>query len=183
MAAQRSKPAPQREPLNALTRLLPHQAGPLCYASEGPPITFPLTDIPADAEPRTLTIRRVMLELSRVEFPADALTPAETQHHFSMVLEAQDRKSRFMASGSCETETMHDFSCGVDCDGGSVHLELAQDGALTFRVSEDARRFRLTASCGSGHVLHHDAATPAFRLVRARPAVCRSIKHEFAKRR
>jgi len=141
VAGPRTKPAPQREPPNALTRLLPHKARPLCYASEGSPITFRLTDIPATAEPRTLTIRRVMLELARVEYPADALTPAETQHQFRMLLEAEGRKSRLMASGSCETETMHDFGCGVDCDGGSVRLELAQDGALTMRVSERGAPF------------------------------------------
>lgn len=189
-----AEPAAQAEPAkqepNALTVLLPHQQGhSLCYVSRGAPATFPLEDIPARKKPRQLTVRRFLFELSAEKHRDDGTTtpPAQGERYYAYRLLAQvvGTRSRLLAVGDCGSDDLKGFGCGIECDGGSMAFEPLRGGeTLRMRVSDSAKRFRMSWGCGDGRyeVLRRDPEAPAVRMVRASAKACAPIAREAGKR-
>jgi hypothetical protein len=188
---QPAPPAPEQP--NALTRLMPlvEKGRSLCYVSTGAPPTFAIEDSPARKPPRTLTTRRFVFFLTTDQFPEDDTTnpptPGKLYHGYALMADVAGRKKKLFAGGECGSMNMAGFGCSVECDGGSVYFEPVANGdALTMRISDMVRRFRMTWGCSNGEedgtsvVLTHDPKT-AVRFESADPKVCAPVAQERRK--
>jgi hypothetical protein len=173
-----------------LKKILPWEKGrSLCYASNGPPVTYPLDDIPARKKPRTLAMRKLTLQITSEKHDDDndtkPPTPGRFYYRFGMVGEVVGTKRRLIAAGECTSSDMNGFGCPVECDGGGVSFEpLADSESILMRVS---RRFRMTWGCsdedGRSEVLRDDPALPAVRFDKADAKACRVVERAFKRRR
>jgi hypothetical protein len=180
---------------NALTVLLPLvNAAALCYVSKTEPVTYPLEDIPARKEQRQLTISRFLFELKvRQAEDDDTVTPpvpGRYYYDYRMLAEVVGKKARLISAGECGSASADVFGCGSDCDGGTMGFEVAGTDALSMRVSDLSKRFRMSWGCGGGgaeggrvEVLRHDPAAPAVRMEKAAPRACRPIARVFRRSR
>jgi hypothetical protein len=190
LAEPAAEAAPETQEPSALTVLLPHQHGrSLCYVSRGAPATFPLEDIPARKKLRHLTVRRFLFELSAEKHQDDDTTTPPTQgeryYGYRLLAQVVGKRSRLLAVGDCGSGDLKGFGCGVECDGGSMTFEPLQGGeTLRMRVSDSAKRFRMSWGCGDGRyeVLRRDPEAPAVRMARATAKACAPIAREAAKR-
>jgi hypothetical protein len=177
---------------NALSTLLPHQKDRVfCYASSGAPVTYPIEDLPKRKKPRTLEIRRFVFQFASRRHDDDDTTnpptPGKFYYEYGLMGEVAGKRQRLFAAGECGSENLRGFGCGVECDGGVVHFKpLAGTDSLQMRISDTARRFRMTWGCGGegeeggrSEVLTYDPATPAVRFDRADLKVCARIEKLF----
>ena len=187
----RSPPTDDGKP-NALSTLLPHQKDRvLCYASSGAPVTYPIEDLPKRKKPRTLEIRRFVFQLASRKHDDDDTTnpptPGKFYYQYGLMGEVAGKKQRLFAAGECGSQNLRGFGCGVECDGGVVHFKpLAGTDSLQMRISDTARRFRMTWGCGGegeegsrSEVLSYDPATPAIRFDRTDARSCARIEKLF----
>jgi hypothetical protein len=180
---------------DALSTLLPHQKDRvLCYASSGAPVTYPIEDLPKRKKPRTLAIRRFVFQLASRKHDDDDTTspptPGKFYYAYGLMGEVAGRKQRLFAAGECGSQDLRGFGCGVECDGGSVYFEPLAGGALQMRISDGARRFRMTWGCGGeaeegsrSEVLSYDSATRAVRFDRTDAKACARIEKLFRRDR
>jgi hypothetical protein len=187
-----AEPGQTPEPSDALSTLLPHEPGKaLCYVSTGEPATYPLEDIPKPKVPRFVTVKRVLFELKSSKFDDDDATdpPTRGEHYYAyrMVAEVVGTEAKLISAGDCGSGSPSVFGCGTDCDGGTMAFEpVPGSDALMMRVSELSRRFRMSWGCcggsvegGTVEVLRYDPATPALRMARADPKVCKPMDKVF----
>jgi hypothetical protein len=91
------------------------------------------------------------------------------------------RPGDFDSSGSCGSPGIEEgsnkivFSCGVDCDGGGISVELTKENASTLVRLESIRIWRNNKPDDEGLDLTGGADDKIFRLDRAKLEMCQSL--------
>jgi hypothetical protein len=158
------------------------------------PVTYPLEDYPARKTPRTVTINRFMFVLkSEQHDDDDTVKPPKPGAHYygyRMVAEVAGTKARLTSAGDCGSGSANVFGCGTDCDGGTMAFETSVGtDALSMRVSDTSKRFRMSWGCGGGddegkvEVLRHDPAAPAVRMEKADLKACAPVERAFRRQK
>jgi hypothetical protein len=198
-AAETAQLPGDRDPPDVLSILLPHEKGrALCFASSMEPVAYQLEDYSRPKkEPRSLTIRRFLLELkSEKHDDDDTVTPPEPgqfYYGYRMVADVVGKKGRLISAGECGADFGAGvFGCGTDCDGGTMAFTpIPGAEALSMQVSDISQRFRMSWGCGGGgenqtgsvEVLRYDPAMPPIRMERADPKVCAAMARSFRRQK
>src|SRR5262245_4754525 len=103
-----------------------------------------------------------------------------SMYAFRLGIKYRDRRGELESGGECgraESADTGQFGCGVDCDGGGIGVELAEDNKSVLVKVDRIRIWRNDQSDGeeTSQSLVGGADDKVFRLHRANPDDCRSL--------